>query len=159
MSPDRISLLLKSSDDNVEDRSRLANIISEFFAQYPGLEEFRADQQAKLEREGNVSSALGNRRVRSSQGVLTRKEKRWALNHPVQSTASLVFKEALIEIERAFDRDAIILPVHDAVLMQFADNEEFERNVRRASGLMGSSFRRRFPQIKPRITVGPFSDQ
>ena len=141
----------------MDSRETVTETISAFFARYPGLERFRAEQQAKLAREGYVSSAFGNRRVRSPQGNLTNKERRWALNQPVQSTASLIFKETLIELEQAFERDSIILPVHDAVLMQFTDNEEFESSVERARALMVSTFRHRFPRIEPMVTDGPFA--
>ena len=159
MSADRISVVLNSPDLGMNSRETVSETVSEFFARYPGLERFRAEQQAKLAREGYVSSAFGNRRVRSLQGALTNKEGRWALNQPVQSTASLIFKEALIELEQAFQRESIVLPVHDAVLMQFADNEEFESTVERAKALMVSTFRHRFPQIEPRVTDGPFASE
>jgi len=56
--------------------------------------------------------------ARSTTGEhLSLKEQRWALNQPVQSTASLIFKEALNGIINEFGVEPVILPVHDAVLL------------------------------------------
>ncbi|WP_439815481.1 DNA polymerase [Zavarzinia sp. CC-PAN008] len=157
MTADRIALMLAGKDASEKVRGELAGLISTFFASFPGLEQFRAAQCAALQRDGMVSSLFGNRRVRQTGGPLTHKERRWALNQPVQATASLIFKEALVRLKARFGAEAILLPMHDAALIQLADSKSFESEVDEASQIMIDSFKARFPKIVARVTSGAFS--
>jgi DNA polymerase I-like protein with 3'-5' exonuclease and polymerase domains len=157
MTTDRISALLAGANGSSADREAYAEKIEAFFRAFPGLATYRRSQQEKLLKEGFVSSLLGNRRVRTGQGGLSPREKRWALNQPVQSTASLIFKEALLEIAREFGDERVILPMHDAVLLQLDEDHTLDRQVARASGLMVEAFMRRIPEVKVRVTAGPFA--
>ena len=76
----------------------------------------------------------------------------------MQSTASLIFKEAVLQIVLKMGADQIILPVHDAVLLQLSDDINFDHNVRCATEMMISAFSRRFPSVKARVTAGSFAD-
>ncbi|MEF2549725.1 DNA polymerase, partial [Aurantimonas sp. E1-2-R+4] len=156
MSAERIASLLAGVEGSDADRELYTRKIDAFFNAYPGLASYRAIQQKNLLEEGFVSSLYGNRRVRSQQGMLSQKENRWALNHPVQSTASLIFKESLLEIAREFEAEQIILPVHDAVLLQLHNDDTFDRRVERASELMIQAFNRRIPTVRARVTAGSF---
>ena len=129
-----------------------------FFSRFPRVEEFRISQENRLRKHGFVTSMFGNRRCRVGEGELSYREKRWALNHPVQSTASLVFKEALLAIAREVGEEHIILPMHDAVLLEFKDDDNFKLNVERAEAAMTNAFGQRLPSIRPRITKGSFAD-
>lgn len=122
------------------------------------LEDYRISQESRLLEDGFVCSLLGNRRLRSSAGSLTFKEKRWSLNHPVQSTASLIFKEALIKIAEEIGADSIILSMHDAVLLQLSNDSKFDRNVERATEMMIAAYKRHLPSIEARVTVGSFAE-
>lgn len=153
MTADRIAGLVTS---NSEQQNAYRDAVEQFFGVFPGLSEFRVKSQLELASTGNVQSPVGNSRHRTRTGALTSKEQRWALNHPVQSTASLIFKEALVNLAAKFGRDSIILPVHDAVLMQFDANEKFESQVNCAEQIMTAAFRRRCPDIEPRMSVGSF---
>ena len=158
MSAERIALFLDSSSDNPLGASSVASGIKSFFEQYPALEAFRMSQQTRLKSKGYVSSLFGNRRMRNSANELSAKEKRWALNHPVQSTASLIFKECLIALAKEFGRNAIVLPVHDAVLMQFDEDSNYRGKVEGAQQIMADQFRKRFPKIEATVTAGAFAD-
>ena len=79
------------------------------------------------------------------------------MNQPVQATASLIFKEALIALANRFGNDSILLPMHDAVLMQFAAGEGFEGKCSEAEVLMLNAFHARCPGIAPRVTAGSFA--
>ncbi|MBK3776252.1 hypothetical protein GAY31_19195 [Azospirillum brasilense] len=134
------------------------NAVEKFFSAFPGLTTYRKEAEHALMRDGSAGSLLGNRRHRTSSGALSSKERRWAVNQPVQSTASLIFKEAAIALEQTFGKDSILLPMHDAVLMQFEDNGAFEANKRVAIDIMRAAFARRCPGINSRVTAGLFSD-
>ena len=158
MTPDRIAIMLAGNAASNE-RGAYATKIATFFEAFPHLARFRISQQEALRADGHVASLFGNRRVRTSSGEhLSLKEQRWALNQPVQSTASLIFKEALNGIIAEFGVDPVILPVHDAVLLQFPDDEHFDSCAQRASEIMVERFSHRVPGVKARIKAGPFTD-
>jgi DNA polymerase I-like protein with 3'-5' exonuclease and polymerase domains len=158
MTPDRIAVMLAGGGTESE-RIGYAEKIEAFFATYSDLARFRISQQDALRENGYVSSLFGNRRMRTTTGEhLSLKEQRWALNQPVQSTASLIFKEALTAIIAEFGIEQVILPVHDAVLLQFPDDEDFQRRTQRAIEIMVGSFTRRIPGVRARIKAGLFTE-
>jgi DNA polymerase I-like protein with 3'-5' exonuclease and polymerase domains len=153
MSAEGIAHLMTSDETQ---RIQYSEAVIRFFSAFPLLKEYRKTTQQRLIESGKTSSPLGNFRARSHSGPLTSKERRWAMNHPVQSTASLIFKEALLKLAERFGNNSILLPVHDAVLMQFPANSSLEATVTEASNLMLEAFRQRCPGIKPRVAVSPF---
>ena len=159
MSPERIAAILTGSAKSLGDRKAYEVKIGAFFKEFSKLEDYRTSQQEQLLMAGSVASLLGNRRLRTSQGVLSGKEKRWSLNHPVQATASLIFKEALISIVEVFGVESVMLPMHDAVLLQLSDDDSFNCKVAEASELMIAAYNRRMPNIRARVTVGSFDEQ
>lgn len=153
MSAERIAALLGMKlGKNRESYIRAA--ISEFFSAFPALEHFKKEMQDHLERQGWVSTLLGNRRYRTSRGLLFEAEKRWALNQAVQGTASLIFKQALIDLAGRFGIESIVLPMHDGIVMQFPEGEQPEENV---IDVMIASFRRWCPNVNPRVASGDFA--
>lgn len=158
MTTERIAALLAGGDSSFAERQTYERKIEEFFKEYSGLEDYRLSQEKRLLDAGSVSSLLGNRRRRTGGGVLSWKEKRWALNHPVQSTASLIFKEGLVDVARELGEDKIVLPMHDAILLQLREDENLDRIVKLAADLMVTAFRRRLPSIRARVTVGSFAE-
>lgn len=158
MTPDRIAVML-AGDAATDERAAYAAKIAAFFEAFPKVAHFRISQQQALRADGHVASLLGNRRLRTTTSDhLSLKEQRWALNHPVQSTASLIFKEALTAIIAEFGVDPVILPVHDAVLLQFPDDEDFDGRAQRASEIMVERFAHRIPGVRARIKAGAFAE-
>ena len=89
-------------------------------------------------------------------------EQDWAthgnpVNQFVQGSASLIFKQALIDIARHIGIENILLPMHDAVLLQYDANqitkEDCENQTR---NLMAAAFRKWFPEITPKVVSGSF---
>ena len=158
MSSERLAMMLAGPNDSDGTQEKYARKLEAFFNSFPGVEKYRSGQEDKLFNDGFVSSLLGNRRRRTGQGALSFKEKRWAFNHPVQSTASLIFKEALLAIAEVIGEEHIVLPMHDAVLLELVDDEYFDQRVNLAGSEMKKAFTRWFPSIQPRITVGAFAD-
>jgi DNA polymerase-1 len=100
---------------------------------------------------------MGNFRRRLADGPLTPREERWAMNHTVQATASLIFKTALIEIGKRFGFASILLPMHDAVLLQFHPGKiartDFEGEC---AALMKNAFQTVCPGIRAKVSIGSF---
>lgn len=158
MSIDALVNILSGPQAGAETRDGFKSAIEDFFSAFEGLTSFRDQSAVRLESAGVASSLMGNGRRRSRTGPLTNKERRWALNQPVQSTASLIFKEAIIELSKVFGADAILLPMHDAVLMQFPGDAVSKEDIASAVSIMETTFVRWCPNIKVRVTSGNFSE-
>lgn len=69
-------------------------------------------------RKGYSESPLGNRRITKTDDA-----NKWILNHKIQSTASLIFKKALLNADAKFGEDIkLIIPMHDAGLYLVDNN-------------------------------------
>jgi hypothetical protein len=153
-----IAKLLAGADFSLEEANRYHEAVAAFFAKFPSLETFRQTAQARLASDGFTSSVMGNRRTRRSSGPLTPKEQRWALNQIVQGTASLIFKTALIELATEFGAENIVLPMHDAVLMQYDPTQSRPEQVEKtAIRIMVGAFRKWCPGISPRVVISAFA--
>lgn len=131
--------------------------IENFFAKFATLNEYKKSLERRLKDAGKIGTQCGNYRLRNSSGELSAKERRWALSHVVQGSASLIFKEALIELAEEFGAEAMLLPMHDAILMQF-QTEKMEASSQRVVAIMEECFTKRCPDISARVTVGMFSE-
>lgn len=158
MSAEGIAKLVARSESSNSELVAYRDAISEFFSAFSGLTNLHSFSESELIINGYVGSLFGNKRYRRNDGPLTAKERRWALNQRVQATASLIFKEALAALEKQFGRQRIVLPVHDAVLMQFEADSTLETNVENAVTAMKNAFMARCPGIRVRVTVGEFSE-
>ena len=76
-------------------------------------------------KKGYVCTPLGNKRVVSGED-----DRPWILNHYIQGTSSLIFKQALINVKKTFfDKVELVLPVHDAALFKVHKGVETERII------------------------------
>jgi DNA polymerase I-like protein with 3'-5' exonuclease and polymerase domains len=149
------TLLLGKSPENGE-RETLEAKLQQFFDRYPGLEKLRSDLQHRLRQDGFVASLWGNRRYRLASGVLTPEERRWSLSQRIQGTAALIFKEALVDIADTLGPECIVLPMHDAILLQFPSSNAVESKAM-AANIMAAKFQTRCPAITPKISDEPFA--
>jgi DNA polymerase I-like protein with 3'-5' exonuclease and polymerase domains len=135
--------------------AQFRSAINGFFDRFPALWEYRRAAQSELQQTGYISSVLGNRRNRLGSGRLAAKEQQWALSQRIQGTASLVFKDALIQISKLIGSENIYLPMHDAILIQCT---ELEADIQReaVSKLMKDAFMRWCPGVRPRVSVGAY---
>jgi len=136
-----------------------AQAVERFFEQFPELTEYKKACEARLQREGFISSVFGNRRVRLNRGHITRRERGWAMNQTIQGTGSLIFKDALLALARQFGDESILMPVHDAVWLQIPissmTSSEFGASVER---VMTSTFLKWCPDVNIKVTAARFED-
>ncbi len=155
MNASGISKLLVG-DANSDTRPEIERKVAAFFERFAKLTEFKNARESELSTNGFVSTSLGNHRTRKKTDVaLSARELRWATSQSIQGTASLIFKTALIKISEVFGPDQILLPMHDAVLMQFPENN-LDASISNVTGLMISAFEQWCPKVNARITSGPF---
>ena len=157
MTKPRIAALLAGVSASKSDLERFESSVSSFFERFPKVETFREESQVKLRENGVIGTIFGNFRRRTSEGELTYKEQRWAMNHIVQGSASIIFKDALIRLAGRFGVNSILLPMHDAVLLQFSPQEitrvEFEKE---AAAMMINAFQYYCPNAKPKVIATHF---
>jgi DNA polymerase I-like protein with 3'-5' exonuclease and polymerase domains len=158
MSERGIAKLLAGEDASLADQLAIEDKVTAFFRRFERLEEFKSGLELLLLKDGRISTPLGNHRRRSSSGsTLNSRERRWATSQRVQGTASLIFKTALLDLASAFGPNSILLPMHDAVLMQFGIDRDTNDNIGNVKQIMSDAFAKWCPGVKARITHGPFS--
>lgn len=157
MTVERIASLLEGADNLATIRGSGSEVVRQFFDRFPSVETFRRECQDQLFEQGFVASVFGNKRRRVEVGPLTKKEARWSMNHRVQASASVIFKSALIRIAERFGPASVLLPMHDAALLQFSpsdiDRAAFEAEC---VSLMQSAFTSFFPNLHPKVVAQSF---
>ena len=150
---------LLSSDSDLGEPERYAGLVASFFDQFPELDAYKNLCRANLRAAGHVGSVLGNRRVRLFRGRLRQKENGWAMNQSIQGTASLIFKDALLSLSAQFGENSILIPMHDAVWLQWPEQGASDRVFRDlAVSTMQGAFRRWCPDVTVRVKVSSFSE-
>lgn len=147
MTPDRIIALVGGEDST----DRLA-AFERFISCFPGLLEFRGACEASLHKDGYIGTLMGNRRYRTGGGKLTHEERRWAVSQAVQGTASLIFKEAILGVAQKLGPETILLPMHDAILVQLPQSS-YDGDVQSIQQIMLSSLTSRCPEISGRVVT------
>ena len=85
-----------------------------FFKKY-NLDNIVNELEERVLKQGYVTTRLGNKRVINDM----EEDRRWILNHYIQGTSSLIFKQALINVKTAFrGKVELVLPIHDAALFK-----------------------------------------
>ena len=151
-----IAYLLAGKQADQQERDIIETRVFAFFTKFEALGIYKKYLEQKLHGESVVLTPFGNHRKRIRTGPLSPKEKRWAVNQVIQGTASLIFKKALLALRDEFGKRAIVLPVHDAVLMQFAEGTK-SKAIPIAVKLMENAFLEFCPEIKGRVTHGGFA--
>lgn len=99
----------------------------------------------KVKSESKVKSLFGNARLIENGG-----ENKWIINHLIQSTSSLIFKKALLNIESVNAGNIrLVMPMHDAALYivdSIVDEEMIKKNFIRA-------FKEYLPRITPIVKL------
>lgn len=157
MQLDSIGILLGGSSAATKGPS-YAKQVGDFFGQFPELEAFRRRCEEDLHVSGCTETIVGNRRIRRGNGGLTRKERGWAMNQVVQGSASLIFKGALLALDRTFGAESILLPLHDAVWLQISQAESDAAEFQHiAVSVMENAFRRWCPDVRIKVKAGSFN--
>ncbi len=158
MPPGGIARLLCGPTPDENTIEKYKSQIEGFFHRFLGLPSLRQRVLDELQNAGKISSLFGNHRRRTTTDRLTAKEQQWALSQLIQGTASLIFKEALLGIVASLGPESILLPMHDAILMQIAPNE-VERARSQVVSIMEAAFLKWCPQINVRVVTEPFASE
>lgn len=105
-------------------RKEAAELISQYFAQYPGIRRFMDDSIAFARAHGFVETLMKRRRylrdINSNNAVVRGFAERNAINAPVQGSAADMIKIAMIRIHAEMQRQQLkskmIMQVHDELV-------------------------------------------
>jgi DNA polymerase-1 len=129
-------------------RKEAAEIIDQYFAQYPGIRTYMQDTIAFAKTHGYVETLKKRRRylrdINSSNGTVRGFAERNAINAPIQGTAADMIKIAMIRIfeqmEKRKMKSKMILQVHDELVFDMHVSEEEE---------LSSILRKEMPEAIP----------
>ncbi len=139
------------------------NYIKEYFARFPGIQQYLDGTKEKARHDGYVETLLGRRRYfpvfqsqagqRNVQAQL--RAEREAVNHPVQGTAADIVKIAMIMLHQRLSdglRARMILQVHDELVLE-VPAEEVETVQTLVVETMSSAFKLDVP-LKVEASTG-----
>lgn len=125
-----------------------------FLALYPALRNGLEEAAAFGAIRGFASTVSGLRRHRESRGTADTWTKNFLRNTPIQGSAAVVFKKAVVDLDRAFrgTSSRLVVPVHDSILI------ECDEGVRKdvtdsAQRVMEEAVTAFYPQLMPRVDV------
>jgi len=112
-------------------RKEAADIIDNYFAQYPGIKGYMSDTMNFARENGYVCTLMGRRRylrdINSANATVRGFAERNAINAPIQGSAADMIKIAMINIHREFkaqNLDArMTMQVHDELVFDVPHNE------------------------------------
>jgi DNA polymerase-1 len=112
-------------------RKEAADIIEQYFAQFPGIKNYMADTMNFARENGYVCTLMGRRRylrdINSANQTVRGFAERNAINAPIQGSAADMIKIAMINIHRelkAQNMDArMTMQVHDELVFDVPHNE------------------------------------
>jgi DNA polymerase-1 len=115
-------------------RKEAAEIIEQYFNQFPGIRKYMNDTIAFARQEGYVQTITGRRRyirdIRSSNNTIRSAAERNAINAPIQGTAADMIKLAMVQIHGDLTRhqlkSRLLLQVHDELVFDLLASEEKE---------------------------------
>lgn len=91
---------------------------------------------------GYVETKLGNRRIIGK----TEESPKWLLNHLIQGTSSLIFKQAIIDTNALLDKDEhLLIPMHDGALYILRKDTDTKIIAR----VYADAFRKWIPNMDP----------
>jgi len=111
-------------------RKEAAEIIENYFAQYPAVKAFMDSLIAGAKEKGYVETVTGRRRhirdINSKNGTVRAGAERYAINAPIQGSAADLIKIAMIRIGEMLrgKKTKLLLQVHDELVFDLHNDEK-----------------------------------
>lgn len=153
-----IVALLTSSEADNNNKTRVEKAVQGFFSKFSSIEPWKRAIAEELHLSGRIGTSLGNFRYRKRDGDLAAEERRWAISQVVQGSASLILKRAILGLTSLRHELQILLPMHDAVLLQIDDNKRKDNLISAAKDILKAEFRRICSSIDPIVETKRFDD-
>ncbi|PAW92603.1 DNA polymerase I [Mucilaginibacter sp. MD40] len=112
-------------------RKEAADIIEQYFAQYPGIKQYMSDTMNFARENGYVTTLMGRRRylrdINSANATVRGFAERNAINAPIQGSAADMIKIAMINIHREMKaknlQSKMTMQVHDELVFDVVKSE------------------------------------
>jgi len=112
-------------------RKAAAELINNYFAQYPGVKAYMDQSITDAKACGYAVTLLGRRRylrdINSRNGATRQSAERNAINTPIQGTSADLIKLAMVNLDKALNERALktkmVLQIHDELLLDVPLNE------------------------------------
>ncbi len=112
-------------------RKEAAEIIENYFAQFPGIKQYMSDTMNFARENGYVTTLMGRRRylrdINSANQTVRGFAERNAINAPIQGSAADMIKIAMINIHREFKAQKLdsrmTMQVHDELVFDVPNHE------------------------------------
>lgn len=142
------------ADQTGLSRTEAKQLIDSYYATYPRLKEYMAEQVQKARQMGYVETILGRKRhlkdINSNNFVVRAHAERNAVNAPIQGSAADIIKIAMIKIDNELDiqdlKTKMLLQVHDELLFE-SPIEEVETASKLIKTQMESAFETKVPLL------------
>ncbi len=113
-------------------RKEAAEIIKQYFMQYPGVQRYMNDVVEQARKNGFVTTIMGRKRylkdINSKNAIVRGYSERNAINAPIQGSAADIIKKAMIDIQKEIKamqyKSTMILQVHDELLFDVVPQEK-----------------------------------
>ncbi len=108
------------------ERSEAGEYIKTYFARFPGIQDYMAEQRRKVKADGYVTTLFGRKinfpNANSSHPAERSFVERASINAPIQGTAADIIRRAMIRMEPALARAKVaadmLLQVHDELIFE-----------------------------------------
>lgn len=133
-------------------------IQTHFLPLFAGIETWKSKIAKNLLQTGKIGTLLGNYRYRTRAGDLETKEQRWAVSQVVQGTGSLILKKLIIMLTRTLPEAFVLLPMHDALLMEIPEDRSTEV-INELLSCCRKTFSEVCPLVLPVVCEKAFTEQ
>jgi len=131
-------------DTTLDDQSNI------YFKKFKKLQEYLKIAHQKLLSDLKIGTTNGNFRHMKEEEEIS-----WSLSHIVQSFASLIYKNALIRVQKEISSVEFLIPMHDATLYQ-VDRNNYEEYKEKIEHIYIDEFKKICPKIEPRVNFDEF---
>lgn len=117
-----------------------------YFQKFKELQIFKKQIDKEISVYKKIGTEYGNYR-RSFE-----EETSWALSHRVQSTASYIYKMALIRVSKEVRLAQFLIPMHDGTVYQI-NKYAYEESKEKIENIYKEEFKRVCPRISPIVNI------
>lgn len=124
----------------------LSKKIVHYFEKFYKLNDFKKSIENRLQKDNKIGGNYGNNRYAIDENYS------WALSHIVQSTASYIYKKALLRVAREYRSVDFLIPMHDGTVYQI-NEYEYDDLSTQVGKIYIEEFKKVCPEIEPKITM------
>jgi DNA polymerase I-like protein with 3'-5' exonuclease and polymerase domains len=127
----------------------LPSEVYKYFDRFKQLKTFINNINLELKEKEIIYSVYGNGRKSGEKSS-------WALSHKIQSTASLIYKKALLRTHKEIAEADFVIPMHDATVYEIPSEEDNTELIKKIINIYKEEFKTICPDLEPQVTLKKF---